>query len=536
MGNIRSTFKHAAVYSAASMAGKLIGFILLPFYAHRFQGAGYGIIGLLDTGLSFLESLIGYIIHGGIVRFYHEEEGDRKNMVVSTGTILIWLASLIVLAIVFPLARPLSSLVLGDADAAVYMLLSVSGFLLQISGQAAGSVLIITRRSFLFSVLGILRLLLAISLNIYLIIIRDMGLMGFFLSSFITQATMSIIFHAISIRLCGFRFDRDIARKLIAFQLPLIPSNLFSFFGRQAERIILRSFLSVGAVGVLEMAYKFPTLLITLITTPFMRSWQTKRTEIAHLPEGRAEIGRMFSYFVFIMCFASLTMAANIDALIQLLTPEEFWEAGRIAKLLIISEILVGCNRYVLFGLFYAKKTKEMAIIRIAVHSLKILLSYLLIANMGMAGVGWASVICLTIQVGVTGWRSSRYYAYTIEYGRVITLMATAFALVVAILKADLIHVPVLARLAADGSPKLVDLMAGSWIGRWRDGVAVEIFTERSHLVFSLLYNTLASLLYVAIFPAVFGFTSPLRFLKRGAKPAPVPVDAEAAAPPKELP
>ena len=41
-------FKHAAVYSGANALGKLVGFILLPFYAHIFDTEGYGIIGMDD--------------------------------------------------------------------------------------------------------------------------------------------------------------------------------------------------------------------------------------------------------------------------------------------------------------------------------------------------------------------------------------------------------------------------------------------------------------------------------------------------------
>ena len=38
MSTTRATMKHAAVYSAAAMAGRLIGFIMLPFYAHILRG------------------------------------------------------------------------------------------------------------------------------------------------------------------------------------------------------------------------------------------------------------------------------------------------------------------------------------------------------------------------------------------------------------------------------------------------------------------------------------------------------------------
>ena len=39
---IKSTFKHALIYSSSNIIGKAVGFIMLPVYANFLRGEGYG--------------------------------------------------------------------------------------------------------------------------------------------------------------------------------------------------------------------------------------------------------------------------------------------------------------------------------------------------------------------------------------------------------------------------------------------------------------------------------------------------------------
>ena len=260
MGLNKSTFKHTAIYSFAAMLGKAIGFLMLPFYAHILGDAGYGVIGMIDVSLSFLLSLLGRSVAGALARFYHEEKGDDKNAVISTGIWLTFVTSVTLISIAALFSKPICQLLLGDSSYYVLLLLALASFLFDFLGQAAGSILIIQRRSLPFSAVGLLRLVIGLSLNIYLILILKLGLLGYFLSGLLTAVIPAAIFLTISYRQCGARFDRRIARKIIAYQMPLIPGALASFGSRQAERILIRFMINIQSVGVLEMGYKFPVL------------------------------------------------------------------------------------------------------------------------------------------------------------------------------------------------------------------------------------------------------------------------------------
>ncbi len=142
MGLSKSTFKHTAIYSFAAVLGKAIGFFMLPFYAHIFGAIGYGVVGLIDVSLSFLMSLLARGVAGALARFYHEEEGHYKNLVISTGIWLVSGAALLLVVIAALFSKPICSLLLGDSSHYVLLCLGLGSFWFDLIGQAAGVILV----------------------------------------------------------------------------------------------------------------------------------------------------------------------------------------------------------------------------------------------------------------------------------------------------------------------------------------------------------------------------------------------------------
>ena len=145
MGKDRETFKHAAIYSSAAILGKLIGFLMLPFYAHILRDIGYGVIGMIESTMTILVSLLAHGLRGAIIRIYHEEEGENKQKVISTGVLLLGAVTLVMVGLTMLASRPLSQLLLGDPAYYKLLCLALGGFFFDLTGQAAGATLLIER-------------------------------------------------------------------------------------------------------------------------------------------------------------------------------------------------------------------------------------------------------------------------------------------------------------------------------------------------------------------------------------------------------
>ena len=503
MGTTKETFKHAAIYSLAAILGKMVSFFMLPFYAHILRDIGYGIIGMVDISLSFLMSLLAYGIQGGIIRFYHDEPEPNKPRVVSTGMLLAGGATLVLIGVFMLLSRPLSHLLLGDSSHAGLLCLALGAFFFDLTGQAAAAILIIRQRSVHFSVLGLVRLFVGLSLNIYLIIILKLGLLGYFLSALITAALSGSAFVIITIRSCGLTFDRRIARQLVAFQLPLVPGTLISFVSRQVERILVRFQIGLETVGIMEMGYKFPLLLSMLISGPFMRSWNTKRTEIAEQPEAPERIGRMFTYFLFLVTTAGLVLAVNIRGILQILTPPEFWPAYRIALIEIITMIMEGSYFHLNFGLYYAKATKTMAVIRGTTSIVKVGLAFIFIALWGFYGAAFSACITTAIMLVWGASKAQARYRLMLEYRKIACMIVSAVAIFLILDRSDLSRLALVQLLQQDIFPGFIELLRATPVGEWKAGAVIRILAERSDLLAVLFVKTLGCLVFAVYFPVV---------------------------------
>lgn len=85
-----------------------------------------------------------------------------------------------------------------------------------------------------------------------MVIILDSGLIGIFITSLVNAILGSIIFHWIAIRHNGMGYDPNILRKLLKFQVPMMPAELISYASRQADRFLVRFFINIQGVGILE--------------------------------------------------------------------------------------------------------------------------------------------------------------------------------------------------------------------------------------------------------------------------------------------
>jgi len=504
MSTTRATMKHAAIYSAAAMAGRAIGFIMLPFYAHVLRGHGYAVIGMLDMALGFLLSLLVYGLQGSIIRLYHDEKDPaRKPVVVSTGIILIGVttAMLTIPAMVF--SRPIAAFLIDDANLSHLVILALLSFNFDMIGQSASSWLLIHSRSTQMASLSLMRLFVGLSLNIYLILIRGMGLDGYFISSLTVNALSCVVFVGIAWRDCGAQFDREIAATIRRFLLPLMPGSIASWIGRQVERVMAKGLINLESVGILEMGYKFPVLISMMVIRPFMRSWVTRRFEIADQPGAPETIARMFTYFFFIITWIGLIMATVIKPVLIILTPPEFHIAYRIARVEILTIILRGVGLHLIFGLTYAKDTATISKIQTGTSVFKVILSWFFISNWGIYGAAFSAAVTRLISDIIVFTFAQRRYHLSLQWKSLALMTAVAGGLFIGLNLWDPANTAAYAVLQDHFVPLMQDAVGATFLANWKDGKLITVLGERAAPMAEMILKGGIAALYVLILPVI---------------------------------
>jgi O-antigen/teichoic acid export membrane protein len=501
MGFSGSILRHTVIYSAATVLGRLASFIMLPFYAHIFRAEGYGVIGMIDTSLGILTVLLTGGFQTAILRIYHEQEEHRKTLALGTGIRLVWLVGSLLVALPLLFSVPLSRFILGSSEYYPLFCLALVTFVIDVAGQSASTIQIIKQQSLLFSLIGILRLVLGLSLNIWLVVYLQIGLIGIFISSFVSASVGAIAFHWVAFKEHGLGFDRELCMQLLRFQLPLLPGDIISFLGRQAERILVRALIGLEGMGVLEMAYKFPPLLNYFINIPFQRAWRTKCMEIAEQRDGPQLMSVMFTRYLFTMTFAGLIMATTIDGMLKMMTPSDFWLAISIVRIEVVTTVLSGCAGYLSFGFLQRKRTKDLSVIRSALTPIKIGLGFIFISLWGLSGAAYSALVIEMISLIWLGSKAQKLYPIPLEYGKLIAIVSSAGVLLVLIDGADHAGITFMGHLKVSLLNPMESVLQLTSLGGWSSERFLQILHSRQEQIVTIILNSFLCLFYLALLP-----------------------------------
>jgi O-antigen/teichoic acid export membrane protein len=489
----KEILRHSAIYSGAGVLEKIVSFMLLPFYAHIFETAGYGVIGMIDVTVGVLSIALYSGYYNAILTTYHAEPARSQGRVISTAVLLQGGFALLAVPLPMLLSPWLSSLLFGDARYHVLIILALASLAADLTGKTASSELLIRGQSVTYSIIALLRMVVVISLNIFLVLVLHVGLLGIFISSLVSTSVSASIFIFIALRRNGIAFDRDIARRLLKFQLPLVPAELVAFFARQAERLLVRFTINLQGVGILEMAYKFPPLLNWLVVSPFMMAWRTKSLEIGNHPDAPKAMGRMLTNLIFVLLLGGTIMAVDMKPLLMLLTPEEFWPAASIARVEVVTTIFAGLVIFMQFGLIYRKRTGRLAVIRTSAAVSKTAVSVFLISRYGLRGAAYSALMMEAVTLIWLFKESQHAYRIHVEIGRIALLTGTAAALWAGITYAEQLPWYPSSQVANGVVPVVRHFLEATPIAQWKSGKVIALLTDKSGPLASMLINTAAA-------------------------------------------
>lgn len=494
MGLSKEIFTHMAIYSFASMLGRLISFVMLPFYAAIFRAEGYGVIALIDATLGVLSIMFASGFHVAILSIYHQESDGKKGRVISTAIRLVWGGGLAAIVIPMMFSAQLSRMLLGGEQYSVCFLLALINFLIDVGGQSASTSMIIKQQSILYSGVNLVKLVVGLTLNIWLVLILEVGIIGVFITSLITTLVGSGAFLFAAIKEHGIGYDKEVAKKLLRFQLPLIPGELVSFLSRQAEVYLIRFVMDVRAVGVLEMAYKFPPLLNLFISFPFTLAWRTKAFEIAEQHQQAPRIiAQMFTKYFFAMVFAGVVLAVSMEDLLKIVTPPEFWEAARIARIEIVTTIMAGVNSLLAFGLLYRKRTDIISAVKIAMAIVKFPLAFLMIVRFHLAGAAYSALIVEAMAICAFLHQSQKHYRIDYEYPKLIVISSYGLLIYVLIVNGAVLQLFDMASLRELMTELVTGVVGLAPLGGEESGKLLNRVLNKQDSVISLIISICSS-------------------------------------------
>jgi O-antigen/teichoic acid export membrane protein len=433
------------VYGLSSIVGRLLSYLLTPYYAHEFnpaqngvQSVVYSYIPIISIAL-YLGMDVAYMRSASAVKDSSPAEQQRAFS-MSFGMVLVVGGALAALAMLLtPWLAPVATL---DATSFRDMIAIVYSDALLAVPYAH---LRMTNRSLRFAIFRLLFVGLSVGLNIVLIGVLHWGVVAIFMANLAANLAILVLFLPEIGRL--FRpalLSGAPWKALWKYALPIMPAMLAVMLVENGDRLVLThlpeavahaayGMSSKDVVGIYSFNYKLGVAML-LVVQMFRMAWTPFSLQHARA-EGAPQLYSRVLTVLMLLCAAVflgvtvlLPSLLHVRAVYHYVKPA-YWTGLPIVPVILLGYVFSGMYTVVTAGLYIERKTSVLPWIAGAGAILNIAMCIVAESRWGMVGVAWATPAAYALMSALGAWQANRVYPVPFEWGRIAHL-----AVIVAIL------------------------------------------------------------------------------------------------------
>ena len=427
LGVLKSVSKHSIIYGIGDLLGKGLSLILLPLYLHYLSPEEYGTLDLLDMTTYIVSILLAVGIAQAVMRYYFEyQDQERRDQVVSVALISLWVMAIISMPLLWYKSDFFSNLVFDSPDYTRLFTIIFASMVVGLINEIPRTLMRVKQQSVTFITISIIRMLIAITLNVLFVVKYRWGVEGVLIGNLTAQIVIGAIMTVWILKQIKLSWSYPLLKEMVRYSFPLAWTWLAMFLLNYGDRFLLQKLAGLYEVGIYSLAYKFGMLANMLILNPFMQTWFPKQFEIANEPDARKTYGMVFTYFMFVMVFCSLGITVLIKDTVILMASEDYYSAVPYVPVILLAYLAYGIYNFVQFGVHFEKKTRYLGITTVIVAIINIGLNFILIPRLGIWGATIATGVSFALLPGIIFPISQKLYHIPYEYFRVTKLLAVA--------------------------------------------------------------------------------------------------------------
>lgn len=424
--------KQALLYGLGVIAARALSFVSLPIMTRLLTPADYGVIQLIEMTFDMLTILAGSRIGSGIYRFYHKADTqEEKNGVLSTALLFLLTSFSVIAVAAWFSAESLSQLIFEtDRYATAIRVASLSFPWMGTMGVTLGYLRMLDR-ALSWVLVGLVKSVIQLVMVVVLLGFLGMDLTGVFVATLIANTITGGWLVSTMLKATGISFVPSAARDLFRFGMPLVVTQVATFFTTFADRYFLQKSFGESEVGLYALGYTFGFLLMQVGYTPFSHVWGPIRFEVAKTENPSPAIARTF---VLINCLF-LTVGVGLGLftfdLLRIMSPATFWRAADFVPIILIAYVFHAWSGFLNLGIMIREKTK---FITLADWSAAIvaLIGYLyLIPIYGSWAAAWSTAAAFGVRVAMIHWAAQKLWYVEYDWPPVVRLSVLAVATVV---------------------------------------------------------------------------------------------------------
>lgn len=453
MSPLRKLAGQTAIYGVSSIVGRLLNYLLVPFYTRIFSREQFGVVTEMYAYVAFLVVILTYGMETAFFRF-SAKSGNPGNVfstillsVISTSALFIVMCSIF--------SVPLGTW-LGYPNHTVYVI-----WFAFIVGLDAISAIPMARlrqqnkaKRFLF--ISLANVLVNIGLNIFFLVYcrgqydthgdaanwlvksvydPEIGV-GYVFISNLVASIVKILLLSPQILRAQLQYHWGLMRQMLRYALPLMILGLAGIVNETIDRVLLKHLLdlpkaeALAEVGVYGACYKV-AIIMSLGIQAFRYAAEPFFFAEEKAKNAKETYASVMRYYVIMAAFLFLGIMLFIDV-VMLFVGEEFREGQKVVPILLVAYVFYGIVFNLSFWFKLSERTTWGAAISIFGALITIGLNVWLIPIIGYMGSAWATLASYTAMMIVSFGLSKVYYPIPYDLKRIALYLLLAGAIYLA--------------------------------------------------------------------------------------------------------
>lgn len=403
--------KNVGILTLGNFGSKLLSYFLLPLYTSYLSTAEYGTYDLLSTTINLIIPLLTVNAAASLMRFSLDKDVDRSQ-VITTGSFIVIKGLLLFLGFV-AINRVLNIFDFVNQ----YLLYFVLLYVLSVFSQVLGSIAKGLEDVIGMAINGVVHTFFQLLLNILFLVQWDLKLEGYFLAN-IVSLLISILFLILRLRVWKYISFKSISRvtemKMLKYGGPLIITSIGWWINNASDRYVVTWLCGVGINGIYSVAYKIPSILMTLQSI-FNQAWQISTVGEYNRSDTNGFFSNIYNIFNVLNVLGCSLLIILTKTIARILFAKEFFAAWQYAPFLMIS-VVFGSLIGVIDGIFQAVKDSKIQSKSVAFGAiLNVYLNIILVYLWGAIGAAISTVIAYVVTWSISFINVKKYIEFKIN-------------------------------------------------------------------------------------------------------------------------
>jgi O-antigen/teichoic acid export membrane protein len=414
-----------AAYQVADVVSKFIAVLLLPVYTRYIPPAGYGVVELLANGVILISILVRFGMIESFLRFYFaDEDPDRRDALARRAVGFLLVTTTAVSLVLVVLAAPLSKIVLGYRDPAIFRI-AVLGLWSFTNLEMAYALLRVEERLRTYATASLINVGLTIGASLALVVGLGQGARGLLLGNY---GASTVVLLGLWWTMRGRLLRRHHAGVethgvLFRFGLPTVPAEASVYALSIVDRYYIFHHGPTGPkqAGLYSIAVKLAGA-VAFIVRAFQYAWPPLAYSVRDDAEAARLYGLVTTYYLLVSGLVVAGLALLGRWVLRLLAAPAYYQAYRALPWVALGWALYGLWVVFLVIAGRAKVTTRNFPAAVAGLAANVVL-LLLVPPLGIAGAGIALCGAYVVMIAVMHWLTRRAFAASFEWRRLLQLV-----------------------------------------------------------------------------------------------------------------